>query len=93
MAAKKETEPVVTEAPNENELVDIQLFYDGVNYKDDLFVCVNGSSFQIKRGVKVQVPRYVAEVIHNSEVQDHRTQMLMMALSDATEKEEHLPST
>lgn len=35
--------------------------------KDDVYVCVNGKSFQIKRGETVEVPEYVAEVLHNKE--------------------------
>ena len=35
--------------------------------KDDVYVAVNGKSFLIKRGVPVEVPDYVAEVIQHSE--------------------------
>ena len=38
--------------------------------QDDVFVCVNNHSFQIKRGVKVQVPYYIAEVLERSEESD-----------------------
>lgn len=34
---------------------------------DDVYVAVNGKSFLIKRGVTVEVPDYVAEVIEHSE--------------------------
>lgn len=37
------------------------------NDKDDVYVCVNGKSFQIKRGETVEVPEYVAEVLQNKE--------------------------
>ena len=35
--------------------------------KDDVYVCVNGKSFQIKRGETVEVPDYVAEVLEHKE--------------------------
>lgn len=35
--------------------------------KDDVYVCVNGKSYQIKRGETVEVPEYVAEVLQNRE--------------------------
>ena len=52
------------------ELVTIRLFKDNERYRDDVFVSVNGRTFQIKRGVEVQVPRYVQEVLDNSMSQD-----------------------
>lgn len=47
----------------------IFLFKDDSTYKDDLFVSVNGRNFQIQRGVEVEVPACVAEVIRNSDRQ------------------------
>lgn len=35
--------------------------------KDDKWCAVNGKSFLIKRGVEVEVPDYVAEVLRNEE--------------------------
>ena len=46
--------------------------------KDDVWVAVNGKSMLIKRGVEVEVPRCVAEVL------EHKEKMLM----EAMEKEE-----
>ena len=60
LEAAKETAPA---APKPNDLVPIRLFKDNDKYKDDVFVAVNGRSFQIKRGETVQVPAYVAEVL------------------------------
>jgi hypothetical protein len=42
--------------------------------KDDVYVCVNGMSYQIKRGETVEVPDYVAEVLQ------HREEMLAEAM-------------
>lgn len=42
--------------------------------QDDVYVCVNGNSYQIKRGVTVEVPDFVAEVL------EHRDEMLAVAM-------------
>jgi hypothetical protein len=42
--------------------------------KDDVYVCVNGISYLIKRGETVEVPDYVAEVLQ------HREEMLAEAM-------------
>ena len=71
MAAKKE---------NSGEMVSIRLFSDNGRYKGDLFVSVNGVNYQIKRGVTVQVPPEVAEVIQHSEEQDAQSAARMEAI-------------
>ena len=71
MAAKKE---------NNGEMVSIRLFSDDGRYKGDLFVSVNGVNYQIKRGVTVQVPPEVAEVIQHSEEQDAQSAARMEAI-------------
>lgn len=38
--------------------------------QDDVYVAVNGKGYQIKRGVPVQVPDYIAEVLERSEEMD-----------------------
>lgn len=35
--------------------------------QDDVFVCINGRTWLIKRGVEVDVPECVAEAIRNAE--------------------------
>ena len=35
--------------------------------KDDVYVAVNGNSFQLKRGLEIEVPYYVAAQIHDQE--------------------------
>ena len=42
--------------------------------KDDVWVAVNGKSMQIKRGVEVEVPKCIAEVLQ------HKEEMLMLAI-------------
>lgn len=52
------------------KMVKIHLFRDNRAYTGDVFVGVNGRSYQIKRGVDVMVPESVAEVLRNSQAQD-----------------------
>lgn len=66
-------EQAAEQAAEQTEMIDpmkkmikIKLFKDGKEYKDDVFVSVNGKSFQIQRGVEVEVPLAVAEVIERS---------------------------
>lgn len=40
--------------------------------KEDVYVAVNGKSYLIKRGVEVEVPDYVAEVLKHSEEMDFK---------------------
>ena len=63
------------------ETTTITLFYDGLKYKDPLFVQINGKSFLIKRGEPVEVPVEVAEVINQSLVQDGRAAQLIRGLT------------
>ena len=53
--------------------VRIRLFKDNSRYKGDLFVSVNGVSYKIRRGVEVEVPPEVAEVLEHSQMQDELT--------------------
>ena len=50
------------------EPVEIELFYDGDKYADDVYVSVGKHTCIIKRGVKVTVPRCVAWVLRDSEI-------------------------
>lgn len=52
------------------KMVKIHLFKDDGRYANDVFVGVNGKTYQIKRGVDVEVPESVAEVLKNSERQN-----------------------
>lgn len=60
-----------------NELVEIELFRDEKDYKDDLFVAINDRAFLIQRGKPVKVPRYVAQHIEASRKQDIKTAKLI----------------
>ena len=60
-----------------DELVPMRLFKDTGKYQDDVFVAVNGKGFLIQRGVSVEVPRYVAQVLDQSMDQDQKAAELM----------------
>ena len=69
-----------------SDKVMIKLFYDGARYKDDVFVGVNGRRYQIKRGVEVEVPLAVKEVLDNSMRQDAAANRYMIELSNEAQK-------
>lgn len=63
----------------ESNMVTVKLPYD--KNEDSLFVCVNGKSYQIMRGVPVQIPAYIAEVIRNSEESDNAALIKRQAMA------------
>ncbi|MBE7055061.1 MAG: hypothetical protein E7392_02980 [Ruminococcaceae bacterium] len=67
---------------NPNALVEIELFRDNKDYKDNVFVAVNGESCVIARGRKVKIKKKFADVIENSMRQDVKTARLMDNKSD-----------
>ena len=70
-------EQETTAGKDEDELVEVNLFHDNKDYKDDVFVGINGRTWVIKRGEPVKVPKSVAKVLKQSEEQDKRTAKLM----------------
>ncbi|RHS85529.1 hypothetical protein DW922_11570 [Clostridium sp. AM42-4] len=50
-------------------MVKRRLFKDNDKYQADVFVCVNGKAYTIKRGVDVEMPEEVAEVLDNADDQ------------------------
>lgn len=79
--AEKIPEPVAGQAPETaapgKKMVKVKLFKDNHDYKDDVFVAVNGERYLIQRGVEVEVPDYIAEVLEHSAQQDARTAELI----------------
>ncbi len=63
-------------------LVEIELFRDSRDYKDNVFVAVNGESCVIKRGERVKIKKKFADVIESSMRQDIKTAQLMENKSD-----------
>lgn len=51
-----------------------------------LYVNVNDHNWFIPRGEVVAVPRYIAEVVERSVLQDERTQLLIDGLSAKSER-------
>lgn len=64
------------------EKVPVKLFKDTKDYKDDVFVGINGKTWQIKRGVEVMVPRYVAQVLEDGYKQDIETASMIEQYGD-----------
>lgn len=85
LETSKETEEQTVEEP---KTVEIELFKDNDKYKDDVFVGLNGKTYQIKRGEKVKVPIGVAEILENSQRQDASTQLRLARLQDAANARE-----
>lgn len=77
MATNKKTNVKIAKAVDENTLVEIELFRDNKDYKDNVFVAVNGESCVIARGKKVKIKKKFADVIENSMKQDIKTARLM----------------
>ena len=69
-----------------NELVPFEAFKDNDKYKDDITVIVNGKIWRIKRGEEVMIPRYVYNVLKQSEKQDRAAAYYAEAKQDAYKK-------
>lgn len=54
----------------------------------EVFVAVNGRRFKIKRGVTVEVPACVEEVLRHSEEQEYAAEVLKNAVEEKDTKEE-----
>ncbi|MEA4947057.1 MAG: hypothetical protein VB058_05790 [Oscillospiraceae bacterium] len=86
---KERAEAEARETERMNEPVAIQLFKDNKDYKDDLFVGWNGKGYRIKRGVRVEVPRAVAEIVQQQLDQDNNTAQLISAQNEQYEADRH----
>ena len=68
-------------------MVKVKLFRDNSQYKDAVYVAVNGESYMVPRGEEVEVPDYVAKVLQNSIDEDQRTaEMLLKKVEEFDEK-------
>lgn len=72
-------------AEAKKKTVRIHLFKDNGRYKDDVFVGVNGVNYMIQRGVDVEVPPEVAEVLEHSQMQDELTAARIAAAENAAQ--------
>lgn len=69
-AHAQEPEKAPAQEPEKEKEVRIHLFKDSHRYSAPVFVGVNGENYLIQRGVDVDVPEAVAEVLHNSQVME-----------------------
>lgn len=81
-----EVKEKVAKTENLDELVKFRAFKDNGKYKDDITVIVNGKSWRIQRGVEVEIPRYVYNVIIQSEEQDLKAANYAEEKQDAYKK-------
>lgn len=89
MAVKKqnttqEAEAVQAEPTEEKDTVVIRLFKDNQRYKAPVFVGVNGVTYLVQRGVDVEVPKAVAEVLEHSEEMDNAAMAKITAAENVT---------
>jgi len=63
------------------ESVKLKLFKDNGRYKGDVLASVNGRRFLIQRGVQVELPYPIAQVLLDSQKQDEKAALLVSALS------------
>lgn len=78
-AAKKDTMDTL-----EKDTEVIHLFKDSQRYKAPVFVGVNGVTYLVQRGVDVEVPKAVAEVLEHSEEMDNAAMAKITAAENAT---------
>ena len=62
------------------ETVTMKLFKDNGRYKGDVLASVNGRRFLIQRGVEVEMPYAIAQVIRASQKQDENAALLVSRL-------------
>lgn len=80
-AAVEEKTAAVEEKPAVPEKVKIMVPMDPLcEESDSIFVSVNGMNYQIKRGVEVEVPAFVAEVYLRSVEGDAKAQATAQAI-------------
>ena len=96
MATKKEiagAEVKVNEAEEMDamRLVTIHLFKDSGRYKEDVTVGLNGKFWRIKRGVDVEVPWAVAELLrHTQKMREASAEFIMQEEERFREAEKRL---
>lgn len=83
LAEEKKRKKRQAEIERLEEKVEIRLFKDDRDYKDDVFVAINGVGYQIQRGIPVKVPRKVAILIEQSMQQDEKTARLIERETEA----------
>ena len=82
-AAVQEKDTVQAEPVQEKDTEVIRLFKDSQRYKAPVFVGVNGETYLIQRGVDVEVPKAVAEVLRHSKEMDNAAMARIAAAESA----------
>ena len=82
-AAVQEKDTVQAEPVQEKDTEVIRLFKDSQRYKAPVFVGVNGETYLIQRGVDVEVPKAVTEVLRHSEEMDNAAMARIAAAESA----------
>ena len=81
----EELKPENTLSEEKPEKVIVRLFKDNERDKDDVIVGLNGRLYQIQRGIDVEVPAGVAEILNNSMKQDTDTANYLAGLEKTFE--------
>lgn len=84
MAARKEPLDL---GGNEDDLVTVELFYDGDKYKEPVPVICNGVKINVPRGKPVQIKRKYAEILQHSADQDRASGFMQDRMSAEFESE------
>ena len=63
-------------------MVKVKLFRDNDRYKDPVFVAVNGERYIVPRGVEVEIPEYIYEVLERSMAEDQQTALMLERLEN-----------
>lgn len=83
--------PEIGDPVDMEEKVSYRLFRDSGRYSEPVFVGVNGRTFLVPRGKTVMVPRFVAQVLDDSEAMRDRASARSDELeSEFITKTEHL---
>lgn len=69
-------------AKSDEKWVKVTLFKDDNEFRDDVIASVNGRTYTIKRGVEVEVPECIAEVLHHADEQRNRAMDAMIAAQE-----------
>ena len=71
----------MAEAKEKKEVKMVKIKVPRDRQRPDMTVGVNGKFWQIKRGVEVEVPSYVAEVVNESIAQEEKAADLIDSIS------------
>lgn len=88
MAEPKVKSAVTKATAPGGDLVEVELFFDGEKYKDDVDICINGKRILLQRGKKIKIKRDYALVLQQSLKQDKRTKDMILKYTAELENAE-----